>query len=154
MFLNLTWPEVAEILNDYFVNITASLEISEVEENLIKTNELSDPTDIDVNMHKHHPSTGWAIKKFPLLKIHSTKTTSRIWIIQILVKSRNIKVFLWLFSVSYQHYKYRLIQLYKYFMVAKWLKNGLKHRSIHKRLLAQNNEGNATSHGWEISSRH
>ena len=48
-------------------------------------------------------STGWARKKFPLLKIHNTKTTTRIWIIQILVKSRKIKVFLWFFSLSYQH---------------------------------------------------
>ena len=39
--------------------------------------------------------TGWGRKKFPHLKIHNTKTTSRIWIIQILVKSRKIKVFLW-----------------------------------------------------------
>ena len=48
--------KVAEILNDYFVNITASLEISEIEENLIKTNELSDPINIAVNMYKRHPS--------------------------------------------------------------------------------------------------
>ena len=48
--------KVAEILNEYFVNITASLEISGVEENLVKTNEVSDPIDIDVNMYKRHPS--------------------------------------------------------------------------------------------------
>ena len=48
--------KVAEILNDYFVKITARLEISEVEENLIKTNELSDPINIAVNMYKRHPS--------------------------------------------------------------------------------------------------
>ena len=46
--------------------------------------------------------TGWARKKFPLLKIHNTKTTTRIWIIQILVKSRKIKVFLRFFSLTYQ----------------------------------------------------
>ena len=92
--------------------------------------------------------TGWARKKFPLLKIHNTKTNSQIWVTQILVESRKIKVFLWFFSLSYQHNKYRLIQLYKNFMVAKWLKNGLKHWSMHKWLLAQNNEGNAISHGW------
>ena len=48
--------KVAEILNGYFVNITASVEISGVEENLVKTNEVSDPIDIDVNMYKRHPS--------------------------------------------------------------------------------------------------
>ena len=48
--------KVAEILNDYFVNITASLEISEVEENLIETNEFRDPIDVAVNMYKCHPS--------------------------------------------------------------------------------------------------
>ena len=47
--------------------------------------------------------TGWARKKFPLLKIHSTKITPQIWIIQILVRSRKIEVFLWFFSLSYQH---------------------------------------------------
>ena len=48
--------KVAEILNEYFVNITASLEISRVEENLVKTDELRDPVDIAVNMYKRHPS--------------------------------------------------------------------------------------------------
>ena len=48
--------EVAELLNDYFVNITASLEISEVEENFTKTNEIRDPIDIAVNAYKRHPS--------------------------------------------------------------------------------------------------
>ena len=48
--------KVAEILNEYFVNITASLEISGVEENLVKTDELRDPVDIAVNMYKRHPS--------------------------------------------------------------------------------------------------
>ena len=52
-------------------------------------------------------TTGWARKKFPLLKIHNTKATSRIWIIQILVKSRKIKVILSFFLLSCQHYKYR-----------------------------------------------
>ena len=33
-------------------------------------------------------------KSFPLLKIQSTKSTSQIWIIQILVKSRKIQLFL------------------------------------------------------------
>ena len=32
-------------------------------------------------------------EKFPLLKIHSTKSAPQIWIIQILVKSRKIEVF-------------------------------------------------------------
>ena len=44
------------MLNDYFVNITASLEISDLGETLIKTSELHDPTDDAVNMYKHHPS--------------------------------------------------------------------------------------------------
>ena len=35
--------KVAEILSDYFVNITGSLKISEIEENLIETNQLCDP---------------------------------------------------------------------------------------------------------------
>ena len=48
-------------------------------------------------------NTGWARKKFPLLKIHNTKTTARIWIIQTLVKSRKIKECFWFFSLSYQH---------------------------------------------------
>ena len=48
--------KVAEILNEYFVNITTSLEISGVEENLVKANEVSDPIDIAVNMYKSHPS--------------------------------------------------------------------------------------------------
>ena len=45
-----------EILNEFFVNITASLEISGVEENLVKTNGLRDPVDIAVNMYKRYPS--------------------------------------------------------------------------------------------------
>ena len=46
----------AEILNEYFVNITASLEISGVEESLVKTNEVREPIDIAVNMYKRHPN--------------------------------------------------------------------------------------------------
>ena len=38
--------KVAEILNEYFVNITASLKISGVEENLAKPNEVRDPANI------------------------------------------------------------------------------------------------------------
>ena len=41
--------KVAKILNDYFVNIIASLEISEVEENLIETNKFRDRIDVAVN---------------------------------------------------------------------------------------------------------
>ena len=52
--------KVAEILHDYFVIITASLEISEVEENLTKTDKIWDPVDIAVNAYKRHPSTGVA----------------------------------------------------------------------------------------------
>ena len=48
--------KVAKILKAYFVNITASLKISGVEKNLVKTNEICDPIDIDVNMCKRHPS--------------------------------------------------------------------------------------------------
>ena len=48
--------KVAEILRDYSVNVTASLAISEVKENLIKKNELPDPIDIAVNACKCHPS--------------------------------------------------------------------------------------------------
>ena len=44
--------QVAEVLNDYFINITASLEISEVEENLMDTNEFRDPIGVAVNTHK------------------------------------------------------------------------------------------------------
>ena len=47
---------VAEKLNNYFVNITASLELSEVMENLIELGKLLDPTDIAINMYKCHPS--------------------------------------------------------------------------------------------------
>ena len=48
--------KVAEILNDYFVDITASLEISEVEENLMEANEFRDPIGVAVNMYTCHPS--------------------------------------------------------------------------------------------------
>ena len=48
--------KVAEILTDNFVNTTASLEISEEEENLTKTNEIRNPIDIAVNAYKRHPS--------------------------------------------------------------------------------------------------
>ena len=44
--------------------------------------------------------TGWARKKLPLLKIHSIKSKSRIWMIRFLVKSRKIKAFLWFLSLS------------------------------------------------------
>ena len=43
---------------------------------------------------------------FPLFKIHNTKATSRIWIIQILVESRKIKVILPFFLLSCQHNEY------------------------------------------------
>ena len=36
--------------------------------------------------------TGWARKKFPLMKIHSIKSTSQIGMIQVLVKRRKIEV--------------------------------------------------------------
>ena len=48
--------KVAKILKDCFVNITASLEISEGEENLMETNEFRDPINVAVNMYKCHPS--------------------------------------------------------------------------------------------------
>ena len=52
-------------------------------------------------------TTGWARKKFPLLKIHNSKSISQIWMISILVKSQKVEVFLWFFSLSHEHYKYR-----------------------------------------------
>ena len=48
--------KLPKILNDFFVNITASIDISEVEENLTKTNEIRNPIDIAVNAYKRHPS--------------------------------------------------------------------------------------------------
>ena len=42
---------------------------------------------------------GWARKKFPPLKIHSFKSTSKIWMIQILVKSQKIEVSFVIFLV-------------------------------------------------------
>ena len=47
---------VAENLNDYFVNITASLEISEVEQNFTKTNKSSEPAVIALDTYKSHKS--------------------------------------------------------------------------------------------------
>ena len=42
-------------------------------------------------------------EKFQLLKTYSIKSTSLIWMIQILVKSQKIEVFLWFFSLSQEH---------------------------------------------------
>ena len=47
--------------------------------------------------------TGWARKKFPLMKTYNIKSTSQIWMIQILVKSQKIEVFLRFFCLSYKH---------------------------------------------------
>ena len=44
-----------------------------------------------------------ARRKFPLLKIHSTKSTSQISMIQIFVKSGKIEVFLLYFWMTYEH---------------------------------------------------
>ena len=44
-----------------------------------------------------------------LFKIHSTTSTVQIWMIQISVESKKIKVFLWFFSLFYQHYKYTIL---------------------------------------------
>ena len=48
--------KVAEILNDYFVNITAGLEASELEQNLTKTNRSCDPVDIAIDKYNSHPN--------------------------------------------------------------------------------------------------
>ena len=40
------------ILNDYFVNITAGLEIAEIGQNLTRTNKSCDPVDVTIDMYK------------------------------------------------------------------------------------------------------
>ena len=50
----------------------------------------------------HNNRPGEPEKEFPLLQIRSTNGTSQIWMIQISVESREIEVFLWFFSLSYQ----------------------------------------------------
>ena len=47
---------VANIFNNYFVRITDSLNIPTVSENLMPTNEISDPLDIALTKYKFHPS--------------------------------------------------------------------------------------------------
>ena len=79
--------KVAEILNDYFVIITASLEISEVEENLTKTNELRDPLDIAVNAYKRHPSIQLIKQR---VTVSETFSFQHVFIKQILSKLKNL----------------------------------------------------------------
>ena len=47
---------VADIFNDYFVNITGSLDISDTNLNLLSTDGIDDPADIAVRKHSLHPS--------------------------------------------------------------------------------------------------
>ena len=42
--------------NDYFLNITAGLDIAEIEKNLTKTNKSCDPVDVAIDMYKSHRS--------------------------------------------------------------------------------------------------
>ena len=46
----------AETLVNYFVIVTAGLELSQVKENLITPDKLLDPIDIAVNIYKCHPN--------------------------------------------------------------------------------------------------
>ena len=44
--------KIAKILNDYCVNITARLEIPEIEKNLRKTNKSCDLVDVAIDMYR------------------------------------------------------------------------------------------------------
>ena len=47
---------VADIFNDYFVNITGSLDIADADSNLLSTDGIDDPVDIAVRKYSLHPS--------------------------------------------------------------------------------------------------
>ena len=47
---------VADIFNDYFVNITGSLDIADADLNLLSTDGIDDPVDIAVRKYSLHPS--------------------------------------------------------------------------------------------------
>ena len=48
--------KIAKIIKDYFVNITAEVDIAEIEKHLIKINKSSEPVDVAIDMNKSHPS--------------------------------------------------------------------------------------------------